>query len=138
MTQEDSSKDSLYLYSTLEGENRKLHSQQVRKINSSLRAVRRLSRISQQEFQVTQVAEGIEAKLASSSPGFYVESPSRIDRTGPDALDNDDTGKFCIPEPDETVKFDQVLEKAFGFIERERKVFRDAESSPVIKRWRLV
>lgn len=128
------SSDTVYLYTTLESENRKLQSQQVKRINESLRAVRRLSRKSQQRLEIAAVTDEIEEVMATDSPGFYVESSVKIDRFSRD----DDTGQFCLPDPDENVKFDKVLERAFDFIEKERSSFKSKPNSPVVKRWRLI
>lgn len=140
-SQNSAPEDGAFL-STLEQENQKLQQEQVRRINNTMRKVRRISRDSQRFAKVT-VVEEIEKRLTSTSAeesaSFYVEKPNRIEHVGPNGDGReDDTGEFCIPEPSASAVVTEALDQAFHLIEQERREFRANLNSPVIKRWRII
>jgi hypothetical protein len=121
----------------LEQENRELAQQQVRKINDTLRKVRRISRDSHKSFKAAQEA------FADLTPatGFHMMTTPVVEevtiRVDPPA-DPDDTSRFCIPEPSAETTVSAALTRAFEILEQEKRNFQPAVAPvPVVRRWKI-
>lgn len=126
------SKNNSALDGSLEFENRELATSQVRKINDTLRKVRRISRESQ---AVTATNSSVEPAVPLRVQEVYVPSgkDSRRER-------DDSTDKFLIPEPKPASIVTDVFKQAFALFEQECVKFnatRDSRS-PIVKRWKLL
>jgi hypothetical protein len=120
----------------LEQENRDLAQQQVRKINDTLRKVRRISRDSHRSFKAAQEA------LADVTPatGFHMMTTPVVEEVTirVDSPDPDDTARFCIPEPSAETTVSAALTKAFEILEQEKRNFRPSLApAPVVRRWKI-
>lgn len=119
---------------SMELENHELQQEQVRRINDSMRKVRKISRKSQ-SLVVEDAVQAVRDSLsAEDNPGFYVESPGTIEHV----VVEDDTGQFCIPEPDMKAVVTKALNQAFFLIDKERREFRSSKDSPVVTTWRIL
>lgn len=140
MSEDVAALDESVLFSSIEEENNALKKQQVQSINDCIRKVRRISKQSQRALRTTVVDDVREAIAAREKPGFYVESPGRIEQIGGEigVNDDEDTGQFCIPEPTPTETVASALSHALDKLELEKRSFRGNSSSPVLKRWKIL
>lgn len=132
------SKNNSALDGSLEFENRELATRQVRKINDTLRKVRRISRESQASLSSVEPAS-VESPLTHKAPLRVQEvyAPSTKDSR---RERDDSTDKFLIPEPKPASIVTDVFKEAFALFEQECIQFnatRDSRS-PVVKRWKLL
>lgn len=125
--------------SSIELENRELATQQVRRINDTLRKVRKISRDSQDSLpKCPDVAPVVVS--ASSVPLHVQEIPPPFSRQDTRRERDDSTDKFLIPEPKKSSVISDVFRRAFDLFEQECvqfKASRDPKSS-VVKRWKLL
>lgn len=109
----------MYSFVIAEQENKELAQEQVREINNGLRRVRNLVRDSQR------MARPVTEQVALAA------SPRE-----------DDTDKFCIPEPSNSPSpLTAVLAKALDILEKERREYTSTvtgKRAPVVKRWTLL
>lgn len=114
----------------LERENKELATQQVKKINETLRKVRHISRESQRMDAVRSTPPSVTEEVVS-----YSRMDSRRER-------EDDTDQFLIPEPSRESTVSSVFSKAFELFEKECREHNFSKSrgtdSPVVKVWKLV
>jgi len=132
----------------LEHENRELATRQVRRINDTLRKVRKISRDSQRmlrpvlettptpEIPISIVDSSLPSPLSFQrvhevSPP-YSRADTRRER-------DDSTDKFFIPEPQSSSIVSEVFRKAFELFEQECAEFKLSRdhNSPVVRRWKL-
>jgi hypothetical protein len=123
----------------LEKENRELASKQVRKINDTLRKVRKISRDSQQMVRPVLLEAVLPAPVEPESSSVIVEEV--FSARGKDARRerDDSTDKILIPEPALDSPVGEVFRKAFEMFEAECTQFRFTrnKNSPVVRSWKL-
>ena len=114
----------------LERENNELATQQVKKINDTLRKVRHISRESQRMSAVSAEPPSVVEEVVVPSL-----RDSRRER-------EDDTGQYLIPEPSQESTVSAVFSKAFELFEEECRAFNFSRAkgtdSPVVKKWKLM
>lgn len=120
----------------LEQENRDLAQKQVRKINDTLRKVRKISRDSHHSLKAIQAED-----LADKTPatGFHMMNTPIVEEVtirGPS--DVDDTARFCIPEPSGETTVSAALARAFEILEQEKRDLQPTMAPvPVVRRWKI-
>lgn len=121
----------------LEKENRELASKQVRKINDTLRKVRKISRDSQTMLRPvldSQAAESVEAASSVVVEEVFVAKGRDARRERDDSTD-----KILIPEPALDSPVGEVFRKALEMFEAECTQYRftRGKNSPVVRSWKL-
>jgi len=135
--------DSLYSFS-VERDNRNLATEQVRKINTVLRRVRRLNKDSQRMQRVDPGTLSSEPKVevkASSIPNVVEILPPSLARpVRRPSREDDATEDFLIPEPTDSSFVASAFRKAFEALEKEELQTRrkNGEGSAVVKTWKLL
>jgi len=128
----------------LEKENRELATQQVRRINDTLRKVRSISRQSQQMLRPV-FDDGVTVSDTPTDPAPAMSAAVTIEevvpprRLDPRRERDDSTDKLLIPEPALESPVSEVFRKAFEMFENECAQFRFTRSknSPVVRSWKL-
>lgn len=121
----DNGSGSGFYHYCIEQENRELQKKQVRKINDTLRKVRKMSKESHQRLQAATATPGADASVA------VVAAP----------VADDDGGDFEIPEPSTLPVVTAALERAIHLVESEREDHNRSEKgrgSKVVKRWSIL
>lgn len=124
---------------SLELENRELATRQVRRINDTLRKVRRIVKESQVGLPATTKSEPPQTSHEVHSLRIQ-EISAPLSKHDLRRERDDSTDKFLIPEPKVTSLVTDVFKRAFDLFEQECVQFnatRDPRSA-VVRRWKLL
>tara|TARA_R100000656_G_scaffold104176_1_gene76154 strand:+ start:183708 stop:184130 length:423 start_codon:yes stop_codon:yes gene_type:complete len=126
------------LHKSLEQDNRSTASQQVEKINSSLRKMRKLSRVSQRQLRA--VADETTSTVEESTNPNLVDTIELNSFPADRAVRDYSTGEFLIPEPDAGKGlFADMLSAATQIVRREKASMKPlSQRGKVVHRWKIL